>query len=392
MEENPIIQVGYPEKVDGGFFSKSYVTYLVTTNPLNLKVRRRYSDFDWLHQMLINLYVWNAIPYTPRKNRFGSDKFGEPFLKKRMRTLEKFLNYNLLNPNIKGSQLFYDFISIEKEQDFQKKKKEYEKMKPSVNVEDLKTPNGKVNIEINNKKVIYYENIKDNLSINENLLIKLNENIKILKTQIETLTAKIDEIVQNWDDLCQNSIKYFDGDDIIKSYEHMSKLFSNWSEALKRHNNILYIDVREYFKYTKNNFKAMKDLVYYVEYNKNIYAKNERYLINKKEDLFKRGEINRWDLNIQDKNNSNNLIQDKNLALTKILPKETSNVINMKKIYGFYLNRIIEEYERIKMINSEMHKKNLIYACERIIEIYGDFQKGTADIINFFDINKIQKK
>ena len=42
-EENPIIQVGFPEKVDGGFFSKSYVTYLVTTNPLNLKVRRRYS-------------------------------------------------------------------------------------------------------------------------------------------------------------------------------------------------------------------------------------------------------------------------------------------------------------------------------------------------------------
>ena len=387
MEENPIIQVGFPEKVEGGFFSKSYVTYLITTNPLNLKVRRRYSDFDWLRQMLQNLYVWNAIPYTPRKNKFGTDKFGEPFLQKRMRTLEKFLNYALMNPVIKCSKIFYDFISIEKDADFQKKKKEYEKMKPLTNIEDFQTPNGKVNVQINKKKVIYYENIKDNISINENLLIKLNENLKQLKIQINNLTAKIDEIAQNWNELCENSKKYFDGDDIIKTYELMNKLFSNWSDSLKRHNNIIFIDIREYFKYAKNNFKSMKDLVYYVDSNKNTYTKNERYLINKKEDLFKKGEINRWDLNIQDKNNANNLVQDKSLALTKILPKETNNVINMKKIYGFYLNRIIEEYERIKEINSNMHKKNLIYACEKIVEIYGDFQKGTADIINFFNIN-----
>jgi len=392
IADNPLIQVGFPEKVEGGFFSKSYVTYLITTSPLNLKVRRRYSDFDWLHQMLQNLYLWNVIPTTPRKNRFASDKFGEPFLKKRMRTLEKFLNYCLLNPIIKCSQIFFDFISIEKEADFQKKKKEYEKMKPPSYVEDYQTLFGKANIEINNKKIIYYENIKDNISINENLLIKLNDNFKMLKTLIENLTVKIDEIAQNWDDLCQNSIKYFDGDDIIKSYEHMNKLFANWSESLKRHNNIIFIDIREYFKYTKNHFKSMKDLVNYVENYKNTYTKNERYLINKKEDLFKKGDINKWDLNIQDKNNVNNLIQDKNLIIPKILPKETINVINMKKIYGFYLNRMIEEYERIKAINSENHKKNLIYACERTVEIYGDFQKGTADIINFFSNNSVNNK
>lgn len=392
IEDNPLIQVGFPEKVEGGFFSKSYVTYLITTTPLNLKVRRRYSDFDWLHQMLQNLYLWNVIPTTPRKNRFASDKFSEPFLKKRMRALEKFLNYCLLNPIIKCSQIFFDFISIEKEADFQKKKKEYEKMKPPTYVEDFQTLFGKANIEINNKKVIYYENIKDNISINENLLIKLNENFKMLKTLIENLTLKIDEIAQNWDDLCQNSTKYFDGDDIIKSYEHMNKLFSNWSESLKRHNNIIFIDIREYFKYTKNHFKSMKDLVNCVENYKNTYTKNERYLINKKEDLFKKGDINKWDLNIQDKNKVNDLVKDKNLIIPKILPKETSNVINMKKIYGFYLNRMIEEYERIKAINSDNHKKNLIYACERTIEIYGDFQKGTADIINFFNNNNVKNK
>ena len=34
---------------------------------------------------------------------------------------------------------------------------------------------------------------------------------------------------------------------------------------------------------------------------------------------------------------------------------ETENVIGLKKTYGFYLNRILEEYERIKSINSDNH-------------------------------------
>ena len=275
ISDNPSIQVGFPEKVEGGFFSKSYVTYLITTIPLNLKVRRRYSDFDWLRQMLINLYVGNVIPTTPRKNKIGSDKFGDAFLRKRMRTLEKFLNYLLLNPIIKYSQLLYDFISIENEADFNKKKKEYEKMKPPQNINENQSLIGRINIEVKKEKEIFFENIKDNINFNESLLIKLNENLKLLKTQVENITLKIDEIAQIWVELCKTSTKYFDGDDIIQTYDQMSKLFINWSDALKRHNSIIHVDIREYFKYVKNNFKSMKDLVYVVETNKNTYNKNE---------------------------------------------------------------------------------------------------------------------
>ena len=384
IADNPSIQVGFPEKVEGGFFSKSYVTYLITTIPLNLKVRRRYSDFDWLRQMLTTLYVGNVIPTTPRKNKIGSDKFGDAFLRKRMRTLEKFLNYLLLNPIIKYSQLLYDFISIENEADFNKKKKEYEKMKPPQNINENQSLVGRINIEVKKEKEIFFENIKDNINFNESLLIKLNENLKLLKTQIENITLKIDEIALIWGELCKTSTKYFDGDDIIQTYDQMNKLFTNWSDALKRHNSVIHVDIREYFKYVKNNFKSMKDLVYIVETNKNTYNKNEKYLINKKEDLLRRGDMNKWELDAHDKDNISKLLQDKNAALMKIIPKETNNVINMKKTYGYYLNRIIDEYERLKSINSFLHKKNLSGACEKLMEIYGDFQKGTADIHNFF--------
>ena len=387
ISDNPSIQVGFPEKVEGGFFSKSYVTYLITTAPLNIKVRRRYSDFDWLRQILCNLYVGNVIPTTPRKNKIGSDKFGDAFLQKRMRTLEKFLNYLLLNPVIKYSQIFFDFISIENEADFNKKKKEYEKMKPPQNVNDNQTLNGRIEIEVKKEKEIYFENIKDNINYNETLLTKLNENLKLLKVQIENITLKIDEIAQIWSELSKNSAKYFDTNEIVQTYEQMGKLFTNWSDALKRHGNVIHVDIREYFKYIKNTFRAMKDLVYVVESNKNTYYKNERYLINKKEDLFRKGDTNKWELDLNDKDNAAKLLQDKNSALMKIIPKETNNVIGLKKIYGYYLNRIVSEYERIKFINTSHHPKNIVNACEKITEIYADFQKGSSEIITFFNTN-----
>ena len=384
-EENAIIQVTSPEKIEGGFFSKSYVTYLITTNPLNLKVRRRYSDFEWFRQMLQNLYNYNVIQSTQKKSKIGIDKFGDPFLQKRMRTLEKFLNYALKNPVLKSSQILYDFISIEKDADFQKKKKEYEKIKPSTNINDFQMPNGSANVQLSSKKMILFENIKDNINLNETLLTKLNDNLKALKLQLDNLCTKVDEIVQNWDDLCQNSVKYFDGDEIAKTYEYMHNLFKNWSDCLKSHGNLIHIDIREHFKYTKNNFRSMKDLVTLVETNRNTYNKNERSLMNKKEELFKKGDTNKWELNSDDKNISGNLISDKPNALIKILPKDTNNVINMKKSYGFYLNRIIEEYERFREINSDLHKKIMIRTCIKLIEIYGDYQKAITDIMNFFN-------
>ena len=57
----------------------------------------------------------------------------------------------------------------------------------------------------------------------------------------------------------------------------------------------------------------------------------------------------------------------------------------MKKSYGFYLNRIIEEYERFREINSDLHKKIMIRTCIKLIEIYGDYQKAITDIMNFFN-------
>ena len=137
----------------------------------------------------------------------------------------------------------------------------------------------------------------------------------------------------------------------------------------------------------------MKDLVYSVENNKNTYLKNLRYLINKKEDLFKRGDVSKWELDPQEKTKSNILLQDKSSALFKICSKDTNNCIQRRIYYGYYLNRVIEEFERVRSLNGAFHKENHMNYCRNLADIISEFHKTIVDNLTslFVEDNKNKK-
>ena len=377
--ENPKIIVSSPEKKEGGFFSKSYIAYLVTIKQLNINVRRRYTDFVWLHQIIFDLYPYIIVPPIPKKNKIGGDRFNDVFICKRMRYLEKFLNWLVSIPHIKNSQLFYDFLSIEKEADFNKKKSTYQKMKPPSNLKDFLSPNGKMNLGVNNEKETYFQSFKDNSANNQELLNKLNISLKQLKLQMDIFIQKIGEVSQCWEDLFKNSSSHSDEIRITNTYQQMSKLFTNWAEMLKKQNNLIFIDLREYFKYVRNNFREIKSITHIVEDYRADYYKAERNLINKKEDLFKRADVSKWDLDPQEKTNANILLQDKSSALFKIGAKDTNNCIQRRLYYGNYLNRAIEEFDRMKNLNGFSHKETLMEYCRNLTDTLSEFHRKVAE-------------
>ena len=377
--ENVVITVGSPEKKEGGFFSKSYINYLVTTSGLNLNVKRRYSDFVWLHQVVFDLFPYIIVPPVPKKNKIGGDRFSDVFIHKRMRYLEKFLNWLVANPVIKNSKLFYDFLSIEKEADFNKSKNTYQKMKPESNIKEFYSANGIMTLGVKNEKEIYFQNIKDNSLYNQELLNKLNISLKQLKIQMDIFIQKIEEVTQIWQDLFKNSTKYFDDLNITNTYEQMTKLFTNWSDSLKKQNTLIFVDVREYFKYIRNNFREMKYIIHSAENQKGNYYKIERNLISKKEELFKRGDVSKWELDPQEKTAGNILLQDKSSALFKICSKDTNTCIQRRIYYGYYLNKAIEEFERVRTLNGNFHKENFMNFCRNLSDIISEFHKSIAE-------------
>ena len=172
------IKLSFPQKTEGGLFTKSYVTYLMNTSPLDFKIRKRYSDFEWLRHILSSIYVNCVIPPLCKKN--FSSRFSELLIAKRTRSIEKFMKGILIHPLMRHDEIFYNFISTENEADFEKKKKAYNKITPPNSLLNIRSLTGEINVNVNNDKEIYLKNIKNNVDLNINTLQKITKGYKSL--------------------------------------------------------------------------------------------------------------------------------------------------------------------------------------------------------------------
>ena len=390
--QNVSITLSKPEKKKGGFLAKDYMTYLITTLPVSYKVRRRYSDFGWLRTALQNHFPADLIPPIPkRNNRFGVDPFGEQFVSKRLRGLERFLNYLTKDPIIKSSQLFYDFLYIGAEVDFNSKKKVYEKVKPVSDVEEFRESDEKVKLSITNEKEGYLENIKDNTNINIHLFKKLNISFKLLFDEMNNVINRMNEISNTWEQIFKASEKYYDNNTTCESYRQMSNLFKTWSKILKEQNTIVNVDIREHFKFIRKNFGSMKELVNSIENQKYNYQKNVKNLMSKKEELFKKSDPSKWELDPKKKNDFVVIATDKKTAIFKMCPKETSAAVNLKEFYGYYLNRALSEYERMRNLNGILNKEVVVANINKLTQISSQFHICIGEINSALDVASSNK-
>ena len=75
-------------------------------------VVRRYSDFDWLQEMLIKRYPFRMIPELPPKKIGTSQNLDQTFLKKRLDGLYNFVNLILKHPILKDDDLALTFLTL----------------------------------------------------------------------------------------------------------------------------------------------------------------------------------------------------------------------------------------------------------------------------------------
>ena len=83
--------------------------------------------------------------------------------------------------------------------------------------------------------------------------------------------------------------------------------------------------------------------------------------MNKKEKLYSTMDISKWEI-IEDFNNSidkNLLLKDKNYALAKMCTRETQNVENYRKQFGYSNKMNMEELKRIINLNVQRFTQNI---------------------------------
>ena len=379
--KNVEITVTDPQKINNGFFSKTFVNFLITTNPVNLKVRRKHADFVWLRERLSIIFNLNVLPRLPRKGKVN----GDTHLNKRMRNLEKFLNYLLKDNLIKNSKIFYDFLSIVKDEDFEKQKKVYNKLKTPIEIKDAKTLDGKIKIQVTPEYEKLFDKIKNNAALNEAVLKQINDNFKLLKLEMDATISRISSFFPMFDKLIKIRRTYLPNNLILESYIQIKNIFASWLEVLKKQNNFFYRDVKEYLKILGGNYQHMKELSELVDEQKTYYKRISKNLIAKKMDLFERSEVSDWQLDAQDKKKVKSFYKDKIVSYKKICYSNTCDTIKLKEKYGYQLNKIISEHERLKSIVNFENRQKVMDFTRKQSQISSDHIIVMGKIIGIMD-------
>ena len=381
------VKIGFPEKIDGGFFGRDSVSFTVTAIPLGFVVKRNYLDFEWLRDILLKLYNWNFIPSLPNLYLYNKNNEDE-FFKECIRNLEKFMNYLLSDKIIKSSQILYDFLCKENEKEFSKIKKEFENITPNNDIQNYQSVNGKIDIDISVEKEKKFEEIKNYCYENEKLCKQLNSNLKEIDENFNNILKKFKESSLIFDKLKNLTDKYYSNDIFTKQiYQQMKNMFLSLQNALKKEKDILKVEIKENFNFISNNYSNFYQLIKKVEDSKKIYKKEEKELVSLKNDLY-------------NKKQKESQINEK-VDLSKILPKNTESTLEMKKNYGFYLNKTLTEFERMKFLDINLFKDQIAKGFKSQTNVINNFSndiKGiNAEIEKFkeYDIKndiKIDKK
>ena len=386
-QEEIYVKIGFPEKIDGGFFGRDSVSFTVAAIPLGFVVKRNYLDFEWLRDILLKLYNLNFIPSLPNLYLYNKNNEDE-FFKECIRNLEKFMNYLLSDKIIKSSQILYDFLCKENEKEFSKIKKEFENITPNNDIQNYQSVNGKIDIDISVEKEKKFEEIKNYCYENEKLCKQLNSNLKEIDENFNNILKKFKESSLIFDKLKNLTDKYYSNDIFTKQiYQQMKNMFLSLQNALKKEKDILKVEIKENFNFISNNYSNFYQLIKKVEDSKKIYKKEEKELVSLKNDLY-------------NKKQKESQINEK-VDLSKILPKNTESTLEMKKNYGFYLNKTLTEFERMKFLDINLFKDQIAKGFKSQTNVINNFSndiKGiNAEIEKFkeYDIKndiKIDKK
>ena len=364
-----------------GFFIKSiYYSFLLENIPNKKnKIKRRYTDFEWLRKTLYRLFPGNYIPPLPKK----SLNINKPEkVDKYQKYVQYFVDGLMEDKLLKNSSIIYLFFTTEQERELISLMEKYDKVQKPRNMEYYYSREGNIMLDENilkREKKKELLDIKINISKNNKIFGELNVALKSLEKEMKQVCDRMTEISNLFKKLYDMSINNSEKLGICKYYSDLSLFFKeygnnefqqmkNISEELKFHLKYLNLHYTISIDELYNTFKFQHDLYFQVAEN----------LKQKKETLYKNMDIEKWDLNPEDRNIDYN---DKNLIMKKMLPSDTKIVNDIKKYLIYYATQLNNENLRIKDVLENKNNTNFKKLKDKSKQILNEFS-GFLELMN----------
>ena len=364
-----------------GFFIKSiYYSFLLENIPNKKnKIKRRYTDFEWLRKTLYRLFPGNYIPPLPKK----SLNINKPEkVDKYQKYVQYFVDGLMEDKLLKNSSIIYLFFTTEQERELISLMEKYDKVQKPRNMEYYYSREGNIMLDENilkREKKKELLDIKINISKNNKIFGELNVALKSLEKEMKQVCDRMTEISNLFKKLYDMSINNSEKLGICKYYSDLSLFFKeygnnefqqmkNISEELKFHLKYLNLHYTVSIDELYNTFKFQHDLYFQVAEN----------LKQKKETLYKNMDIEKWELNPEDRNIDYN---DRNLIMKKMLPSDTKIVNDIKKYLIYYATQLNNENLRIKDVLENKNNTNFKKLKDKSKQILNEFS-GFLELMN----------
>ena len=347
------VTIKNPKPVEMGFFSSNYIVYEIETNILNDKIKwivnRRYSDFINLRTALQNQFPHNLIPPLPGK-KIGGRRFELDFVSKRMHFLNEFLNNLVAIEEFKTSDFLVSFLSLVDRSQFDYKMKEINNLpSPPMYIEDIKTLSGKIKIfNDNSLNEQYFSNVQNYFKLQNQLLEKLNEDLKLFYKTINASVTHLENVQKDFEFLHLLNSQVHMKEDIVKSYEELGIFFKNWKNIIFNQNDVIRKRVKDFYKYVRMEGEAYLELFIKRDEIQNKFNTENKRLQAKKDKLWAQMDISKWEI-LEDFGRIDRvlLVRDKIYGCSKMCTTETNNLNNLHKQLGYVNKCSIDELKRL---------------------------------------------
>ena len=331
-----------PKTNEKSLLSQGYTNYEVYTEPSCWSVRRRYSDFTLLRNLLCKFYPRNFIPPLPEK-KLGGKRFKPNFIEKRMRILQIFMNEITSNETFKTNDALVSFLSMGDHNTFEKKMKELNSRSINQNFEDIKTLNGKVKILLQDKKSdTFLSKVSTFYKNQKQIFNKLSSSLKNFYRNTQTVCQNLEEIGKSFEELEKLNQRMNIQEEIIKSYEMLKLFFQEWKRINEKENEIIHEKIKGFFKIQKLKTNSFIEIFDSREALKQKYYSENSKLIAKKEKLYSSTkDIYKWEINNMENIDRPLLLRDKKYAFSYMCSKENQVIESIKNLlescnYNFY--------------------------------------------------------
>ena len=280
-----------------GFFIKSiYYSFLLENIPNKKeKIKRRYTDFEWLRKTLFRLFPGNYIPPLPAKtlNINKPEK-----VEKYQKYIQYFIDGIMEDKLFKNSSIIYLFFTTENERDLISLMEKYDKVEKPKCLSYFYSREGNMILDENilkKEKKKELIDIKFDISKNSKILGELNISLKSLNKEMQQVCDRMTEISNKFKKLYEISINNSEKLGFCKYYSDLSIYFKEFGnhEFLQMKN--ISEELKFHLKYLNLHYTVSIDELYSIfKFQHDLYFQVAENLKQKKELLYKNMEYDKW--------------------------------------------------------------------------------------------------